>query len=246
MSIEQRRLLILGCSQRKLPHSCPLPAINRYDGPSYRVLRRFLRMRSVQRVDAYILSTEFGLIPTHALIPNYDRRMTPERAHQLQPTVVAKIDEVLACERHHELFICMGRTYLRALDGYDKLIPSSIAVQVATGTSGRQLSQLYDWLNGTPPPTVAGSPRAKNGLARIRGVELPATTTAEVLAIARHGLERKEDGLDAYQSWYVSVEGQRVAPKWLVSQLSGLPVGAFSTDDARRLLAQLGVDVERV
>jgi hypothetical protein len=48
-----------------------------------------------------------------------------------------------------------------------------------------------------------------------------------------------------YQSWYVVVDNQRVAVKWLVSQITGLPVSAFVSDEARRLLVQLGIKVTR-
>jgi hypothetical protein len=37
------RMLILACSRRKRPDEGLLPAIERYDGPAFRVLRRFLR-----------------------------------------------------------------------------------------------------------------------------------------------------------------------------------------------------------
>ena len=37
------RLLILSCSQRKRPDRVLLPALERYDGPVFRMLRKFLR-----------------------------------------------------------------------------------------------------------------------------------------------------------------------------------------------------------
>jgi hypothetical protein len=70
-------------------------------------------------------------------------------------------------------------------------------------------------------------------------------TPTEVLAVARRGLAAEIAAARRYQSWYVSVDADRVAPKWLVSQLTGLPVSCFATDEARRVLARLGVEVER-
>ena len=37
------RLLMLGCSERKVGTCGRLPAFQRYDGPAYRVYRKFLR-----------------------------------------------------------------------------------------------------------------------------------------------------------------------------------------------------------
>ena len=38
-----KRLLILGCADRKRDSSGLLPALDRYDGPAYRMIRNFLR-----------------------------------------------------------------------------------------------------------------------------------------------------------------------------------------------------------
>lgn len=81
-------------------------------------------------------------------------------------------------------------------------------------------------------------------MVRLRGVAL-AATPEEVAALARRALAEERGAPDAYQGWYVPLDGRRVAPKWLVSCLTGLPVGAFGTGEARRALAALGVEVRR-
>jgi hypothetical protein len=53
-------------------------------------------------------------------------------------------------------------------------------------------------------------------------------------------------GSDHFHSLYVLLDGERIAPKWLVSQLTDLPPSAFSTQDALRALGQLGIPVHRV
>lgn len=246
MSNEQRRLLILACSQRKRPHPCLLAAIDRYDGPTFRVLRRSLRTELPHTTDVYILSAEFGLIPASQPTPNYDRRMTIERARALRPSVVTELNKVFTNSDYVKVFICMGQIYLNALEGFDESAPPSDVTWAVTGSLGRRLSQLHDWLNGCPP-LHHDAPQLTAGDRRItiRGVEIQ-ETAAHVLDVARQGLDDNADGVNSYQSWYVSVEARRVAPKWLVSQLSGLPVSAFATGEACRVLMQLGIAVERV
>ena len=56
------RMLILACSRRKRLDEGLLPAIDRYDGPAFRVLRRFLRERPAGAPDVLILSAKHGLI----------------------------------------------------------------------------------------------------------------------------------------------------------------------------------------
>lgn len=221
-----------------------LPAIDRYDGPAYRVLRRSFRTTAAPRPDTYIISAEFGLLPLNREIPAYDRLMTPTRARQLRSTAVNELSRLAVEGTYDELFICMGRTYLLAIDRLNEILPPSLTVHVTTGSLGRQLGELYEWLNGSPPPHPPGPTTPRSSL-RIRGVEVTATAS-EALAIARRALHEGAIGVDAYHSWYVRVDDRRVAPKWLVSQLTGLSVSAFSTGDARRLLSQLGVDVWRM
>ena len=56
------RLLILSCSQRKAPAKGRLPAIDRYDGPAFRVLRKYLREGPAEVPTVLILSAKYGLI----------------------------------------------------------------------------------------------------------------------------------------------------------------------------------------
>ena len=84
-----RRLLILSCSQRKHTSQNPLPAIERYNGPLFFVLRRFIRecSRKASELDVYILSAAYGLIPEDFLIPLYDQKMNLSRVVELHPQV---------------------------------------------------------------------------------------------------------------------------------------------------------------
>lgn len=70
-----RRLLILKCSARKRGVEEPIPAIERYDGPLWQVLRSFLREQPLfaTDIDIYVLSAAFGLIPASQPIVWYDQ-----------------------------------------------------------------------------------------------------------------------------------------------------------------------------
>jgi hypothetical protein len=243
-----RRLLMLSCSKRKRSEEGLLPAIERYDGPFFRVLRRYLRTcleeapGSQEQPETYILSAEFGLIPANHPIPFYERRMTPERAEALRPSVLEKISQLLTQGQPvQEIFICLGRDYQHALDGWEAWRPPALALRNAHGSIGMRQAQLRDWLYGMPPPPA---PIRQRGTARIRGIEVN-LSPVQVLEVARLTLRKDGKNAASFHTWYVQVDSQRVAPKWLVSQLTGLPVNAFVTDEARRVLGQLGIEVMR-
>ena len=238
------RLLILSCSQRK--HSTPnlLPALERYDGPAFKVINKFMRVRpfEAQSLDVYILSAKFGLIPSGQLIPNYDRRVTRQQVEKLRIPTLTALKRILTDRQYDELFINMGKDYLRLLGGYESLFSNNLKVIISAGAMGRKQAELRNWLHGgSPVPPDNRTKVVQQGKANLRGVEI-VRTPKQVIDVARLALA-KERNIPKYQVWYVQVDGQQVSPKWLVSKLTGLPVNAFHTNEARRVLQQLGIEV---
>ena len=80
-----RLLLIVSCSQRKRSESRLLPAIERYDGVYFRLLRKALREDYwPENLDALILSAKYRLIDMATPIDSYEQRMTRSRATELK------------------------------------------------------------------------------------------------------------------------------------------------------------------
>lgn len=245
-----QRLLAISCSQRKRSDPRLLPAIERYDGPSFRVLRRYLRERPTDPPEILILSAEFGLIEADRPIPVYDRRMTLDRAGELQPIVASKLVGRLqvhnrAVAEPERLLIYLSRDYLPAIFDPDDPVTTLLRQRVVPGGRGAKLSRLRDWLCGevAEAPKHSGD-KGRPVRVRLRGVEV-LTTGAEVLEQARAWMLADDIAAERWQSWYVSLEGRRVAPKWLTARLMGVDVGRFTTSEARVLLAKLGIEVNR-
>ncbi len=238
-------LLVVACSKRKRTDAGVLPASERYDGPVFRLLRRFLAQHPDVLPRIYVLSAEYGFFPCSRPVPVYDRRMTRERARELQPRVRRELLSTLQLAGLRDLYLCAGQDYMPALDGCEAALSSALCVHVATGSVGRRLAQLHDWLYGKPPTAPKIPPGDRTCIRpRIRGVEV-LLTREQVLDVARRNMGGDASNARNYQSWYVLVDGHPIAPKWLVSRVSGLPVSSFATDEAWRLLAQLGVEVMR-
>jgi len=243
-----KRLLILACSQRKRPDEGELPAIERYDGPQFQVLHKFAREHpnAMENIRVYILSAHFGLIPAIKRIPNYDRRMTAKRAVELAPETQKTIQKIFQSATYSSFFLNLGKDYFQAVQAYEKFLPPDLQITVATGSQGRRQSQLKDWLyQGVNKPSQSGQGAKESSTATIRGKRIK-LSQQEILDIARQSLANSGNGHTNYQTWYVQVNEQKVSPKWLVSQLTGLPVGAFHSGEARRVLQQLGVEVRRI
>ena len=140
-----KRLVILSCSQRKVQSKFLMPAMDRYDGPAYKVVRKFLRSVPDARLYHHflILSAEFGLISDDLLISYYDRRMTVERAKELHEETLSDLLVILRSGLYSAVFVCMGKTYRRAVEGIDAFFPN---IEYSHGRIGMQISQLCQFL----------------------------------------------------------------------------------------------------
>lgn len=145
--MDGRQLLILGCSQTKRHAPGLLPAIDRYDGSTYRVLRNFLREQNwPNNLSVAILSAKYGLVGGFTGIEDYDERMTPQKASSW----ALKCQSILKswASTHSDFYISLGKDYLPAI------MP---AIQVDLGNRanffegpiGKKLNQIKRFLTST-------------------------------------------------------------------------------------------------
>lgn len=137
------RLLILSCSARKTNNPGLIPAIDRYDGHFFRVFKKALREGYAQNVQLTILSSRFGLLNTHTLIPDYDQRMTPEQCEARKPTIQHNLNLWLGDTRYKEIFVNLGKEYLPLVEG----MPGLATATFAAGQIGERAHQLKEWLH---------------------------------------------------------------------------------------------------
>ena len=139
-----KNLLILGCSATKRANPEPLAAVERYDGPLYRVLRGWMARTPDhgQRLAVAILSAQYGLIGAGMRIPLYGRHITFTRAMELRPAVRQDLYE-LSPGPFASVYISMGAQY-RAI------LPDALPwpAQFASGGIGTRQRELKAWLGG--------------------------------------------------------------------------------------------------
>ena len=113
-----KRLLIVACSASKKATSGDLPALVRYDGTFYRVIRRWLNEApQTNQLTWLILSARFGLIHADTPIPNYDQRLTVRRAMELRSQVRQTLEDHLTVYGPYTATcISLGKGYWPTLD----------------------------------------------------------------------------------------------------------------------------------
>jgi hypothetical protein len=232
-------LVILGCGQRKKRTSRLLPAIDRYDGPAFRVLRKHKREALGGSPDSCILSARFGLIPGNLPIPRYDCEIADTDQVELRVRVEGQFKRMVEELQPRRIFVSLGSRYLPLIAESLCSELSSADLLIATGSIGGRASQLAHWLRINEDVKIGQGPPKGSAVLLGSSVRL---TREEVLEAARNALRVSPAGAFRFETWYVAVGEHRVAPKWLVSILFGKPVRQFRTADARRVLGNLGVE----
>ncbi len=150
------RLLVMACSATKRPDAGLLNAFERYDGPSFKTVRKWRATYGdeARRLDILIVSAKYGLLRAfQSEIADYDQRMTSDRARELMPDVANRLTSELAHKPYSSMLVHLGQDYLPALGA--GLLPVPLAVSFTAGGIGERLGQLKRWLE-TPCNPLAG------------------------------------------------------------------------------------------
>jgi len=145
-----KQLLVLGCSQVKREASGLLPAIDRYDGSSYRVLRNYLRQREwPSNLSVAVLSAKYGLVGGLTGIEDYDERMTTLRSSEWAPQCLQTLS-TWATE-HATVHFSLGKDYLPAvIPAIERGLKNK--AEIFEGPIGIKLSQIKGLLERTGAP----------------------------------------------------------------------------------------------
>lgn len=240
------RIVITSCSKSKIDDPTLIPAIDRYDGPSFRLLRKYLS-QPTDDIDIFILSAKFGLVAHQTQIPFYEQRIDKVSADDLAILAAHQTAKLFAeISSPKKIFINLGKTYLDAFQPSLSRIPTDSSLTIASGSSGRRLSELHDWLYGEKSHLLNLVKKSSvDREAVFKGVIIR-TDETDVRRLVREGIANGEaESIQNFQSWFVSVDGLNVSPKWIVSKITGFPVGKFHSDQARGILGKLGIKVLR-
>ncbi len=143
-----KSLLIISCSGRKIKTPGRMPAFERYDGQSYRIIRKAIREGCFRaNLDILIISAKLGLLRWDEEIEDYDLLMSKEQAHKLRPSIQENLESFLNGRDYDKLFVNMGATYLETLEGFEWKKHFNEKIE-AKGRIGEKSSQMKSWVRG--------------------------------------------------------------------------------------------------
>lgn len=120
----------------KVKSETPGRAIDVYLGPSFRMVKKYLKGNN--HLDVKVLSAKYGVIDYRDQIASYDLKMN-KKASLVYKEAFEK-DFVNWSNKYDDVFILGG-------SHYQNVIPVGFEAIRAKGKMGQQLSQLKEWLN---------------------------------------------------------------------------------------------------
>lgn len=144
--MNSKYLIIVSCSKKKEKWKKNVPAIELYDGPVFKILRKFLTWNKLDRLDILIISAKYGVLKHTDKINYYDELMDKSKAEVMRPQIINKISDFLRVNSYKEIFINLGKNYLVSIDGIENLVDSSCKIIYAKGRIGKRLKQTKKWL----------------------------------------------------------------------------------------------------
>lgn len=132
--LRRKRLLIMSCSKSKRDDGGK--AINVYDGPAYKILRKYNKRN--KDIDVKIISAKYALIDKNDLIEPYDYKMDQNISEVYKKVLVESLRSLI--KKYDEVFVFGGKLY-------QNVMPMDPKLRFSDGTIGKQLHQLNSWLN---------------------------------------------------------------------------------------------------
>ena len=141
-------LLILGCSSKKREDYGRAPALEIYDGPNFRTLRKYFRENGwPPGLIIKIISAKYKIIDATKLIEPYDERLDKETAKKMRQRVRYHLKKI---EHPESVFVNMGKDYLPAVSCIETLFdPDRIEYADGRG-NGEKRQKMIQWLHNLP------------------------------------------------------------------------------------------------
>jgi len=150
--LPERKLVIVSASSsiRKEPDEA-IPAIERYNGIYFRVLRKYLPKRNLSNIDVLIVSEKLGLVWSDDKITYHvphagkwgSLSLDDVSIRKLRTENLEKLRKIV--NRYSEIYVNVGVKYLRLIEGFEKI--TTCKVTYATGRGlGPKAVHMKQWL----------------------------------------------------------------------------------------------------
>lgn len=114
-------LLLQSCSARKVETGNQLPALERYDGYFFRIIKKAIRDGAFDTsLDLRILSAKYGILSPDDHIEYYDQKISTDRAIDLRGDTISELRQLIQTKGYEKVVINMASEYRHVIRGFDE------------------------------------------------------------------------------------------------------------------------------
>ena len=147
------KLLIMPPSYRRNTSEKELPALQRYDGVLYRVLRKALREKTLEDLDILILTEDLRLVKAEEKIPfkppigqKWSGWGPAEIPEEVRKKNLEFLKRLASITKYDEIFIALGLKFREAIEGIERIFPDSKIIYIQGRGLGEYAKMLKEWL----------------------------------------------------------------------------------------------------
>ena len=140
-----RRLVIVSASQRRVPDPNPVPAIDRFDGVYFRILRKHLREGKLKDVDILVVSDRHGIVGANDVVPFYPPSEKIKVEEHLRISNLKKIGDILKRTPYSEIYVVCGKDFQAFIKGFEEGINVPVTYCQGRGL-GPKARSLKNWI----------------------------------------------------------------------------------------------------
>lgn len=142
-------IFVIACSETKV--TGPELAVDKYVSRQHRAVNEALTDLYAAGHFVYVLSAEYGLLPSFRLIPDYNRKMTVHRAAELMTQIVEELEEILEDEGARSIVVYGGKEYRDAMKAAATLVGIDTVVELIGQNRGcgDHFSELQNFIRAT-------------------------------------------------------------------------------------------------
>ena len=149
--ISMPKLLILGPSYMRKINPNLLPAIERYDGIYYRIVRKYMDKIKKKRIDIIIITEDLELLQSNSLLPYKSPKgkdwrslaLPKELIEKKQKEIRRKLLRLIESKHYDEIFIVLNKHYKKILPD---LTPYTSRVISDFRGLGHKAQALKEWI----------------------------------------------------------------------------------------------------
>ena len=132
-----RAIIVAASQRRKQDPKNPIPAIDRFNGVYFRILRKYLREGKLPNTDILIVSQDFGLLKAQDKIPYREPAETlsldKETTERLRKSNLESLENIFGAREYTEVYVNVGKVFSKLIEGFQSLTTAKIIYAAGPG-----------------------------------------------------------------------------------------------------------------